>query len=88
MTDSVLQIFFYFSFRSIPDAVAKKPKTKPKPKQNRAIVSNMCVASARVYRFTRCEQSQVRLSVLPWEPVFEYLSSTGATSSNDGGAEK
>lgn len=74
-----------FFLKEHPDVVAKKTK----PKQICAIVLvNMCVASACVYRFMRCEQSQVRLSVLPWEPVFEYLSSTGGMSSNDVGSQK
>lgn len=35
-----------------------------------SLCSWICV-SACVYRFMRCELSQVRFSMLPWEPVFE-----------------
>lgn len=65
-------------------------KTKLENTNIAIVLVNMCVWRPCVFKgFMRCELSQVRLSVLPWEPVFDYLTSTGGTNlKNHGGSQK
>lgn len=75
LTDLVFQMILGASWCCTKHKTQKKPQ-----KYCHCAGEYVCVASACVYGFMRCELSQVRLSVLPWEPIFDYLTSTGGTS--------